>query len=267
MPNYTKLFNSIVTSTIWTEDDKTRILWITMLAMSDQHGEVHASIPGLARIAGIDTESAEQAINKFMAPDPYSRTPDNQGRRIAKIEGGWEILNHKKYRIMASKEDAKAANNARVKRHRERKENVTLCNGDVMVCNGDVMVQRDIAEADTDTDIVLPKGKNNTRSRFNPAEIKLPFESSDFSRMWESWITHRKEIKKPITERTAIMQLERLKEMGETRAIAAMKYSMTNGWQGIYEDNKQSPLFSMPQTRSASHYVNPNEERAEIPDL
>ena len=265
MPNYTKLFNSIVTSTIWTEDDKTRILWITMLAMSDQHGEVHASIPGLARIAGIDTESAEQAINKFMSPDPYSRTPDNQGRRIAKIEGGWEILNHKKYRIMASKEDAKAANNARVKRHRERKENVTLCNGDVMVCNGDVMVQGDIAEADTD--IVLPKGKNNTRTRFIPTEIKLPFESSDFSRMWESWVAHRKEIKKPITERTATMQLESLKEMGESRAIAALKYSIMNGWQGIFEEKAQ-PNASRPMnfgTRPA-HYLNPNEERAEIPD-
>ena len=45
MHSYTKLFSSIITSTIWMEDDKTRILWITLLAMADQHGEVYSSIP------------------------------------------------------------------------------------------------------------------------------------------------------------------------------------------------------------------------------
>lgn len=269
MPSYTKLFNSIVTSTIWTEDDKTRILWITMLAMSDQHGEVHASIPGLARIAGISTESAEIAIEKFMSPDPYSRTPDNEGRRITKIDGGWEILNHRKYRIMASKEDAKSANSARVKRHRDRNASIkpcnasitpynasiTPCNASVMVCNGNVMVERDIA--DTDTDIVLPKGKNN--KRFDPTSIKLPFESDDFAHFWESWTLHRKEIKKPLTERTAKMQIENLKEMGESRAIAAIRNSIGRGYTGLYENNT-----SKVNTYAARHN---DKEQIEIPDL
>jgi hypothetical protein len=145
MPNYTKLFNSIVTSTIWTEDDKTRILWITMLALADQNGEVHASIPGLARLAGIDMESTEKAIECFLSPDPYSRTPDNEGRRIAKIDGGWELLNHAKYRKMASKEDSKAATAERVRRHRHR-------NAPVTACNAPVTEKRDIAEAEAEAD-------------------------------------------------------------------------------------------------------------------
>ena len=41
---FTKLFNTIVTSTIWQEDDKTRIVWITMLAIADASGIVGASI-------------------------------------------------------------------------------------------------------------------------------------------------------------------------------------------------------------------------------
>ena len=120
MPNYTKLFNSIVTSTIWTEDDKTRIVWITMLAIADQHGEVQASIPGLARVAGVSVEATENAINKFLSPDLYSRTPDDEGRRIEKIDGGWVLLNHAKYRAMASKEDSKSSNAKRQKRHRDK---------------------------------------------------------------------------------------------------------------------------------------------------
>lgn len=152
MPNYTKLFNSIVTSTIWTEDDKTRIVWITMLAISDQNGEVHASIPGLARIAGVSVADTETALGKFLSPDSYSRTPDNEGRRIAVIDGGWELLNHAKYRRMASKAEEKEANAARQRRFRARNATVTESNASVTVGNAQVTDQRDIAEADTETD-------------------------------------------------------------------------------------------------------------------
>lgn len=160
MPNYTKLFNSIVTSTIWTEDDKTRIVWITMLAISDQNGEVHASIPGLARLAGVSVEDAEKAINCFLGPDKYSRTEDFEGRRIVKISGGWELLNHTKYRKMASKEDAKEANAERQRRFRDREKerNATVTDSNATVTdecdsNGVVTEKRDIAEAEADTEV------------------------------------------------------------------------------------------------------------------
>lgn len=153
MPNYTKLFNSIVTSTIWTEDDKTRIVWITMLALADQNGEVHASIPGLARLAGVSLEDAEKAIEKFLSPDAYSRTPDNEGRRIACIDGGWELLNHSKYRRMASAADQKEATARRQKRFRDRNATVTVganSNASVTHSNASVTVGTDIAEAEAD---------------------------------------------------------------------------------------------------------------------
>ena len=117
---YTKLFSSIITSTIWTEDDKTRIVWITMLACADKNGEVQASIPGLARIAGVTLEAAEAAIQKFLSPDKHSRTKDDEGRRIEEIEGGWYLLNHRKYREMASREDSTNSEAARKARYRAR---------------------------------------------------------------------------------------------------------------------------------------------------
>ncbi len=171
MPNYTKLFNSIITSTIWTEDDKTRIMWITMLAMSDKHGEVHASIPGLARLSGMSVDEAEKAINKLLSPDEYSRTPDNEGRRIVAINGGWELLNHGKYRLMASKEDEKAANADRVRRYRARNGDVTACNGNVMgqhYGNDHVTVGRDIAEAKAEADTNTESRKKNKRGAAPP---------------------------------------------------------------------------------------------------
>jgi len=148
MATYTKLFNSIITSTIWTEDDKTRLVWITMLAICDQHGEVQASIPGLARLSGVSIADTENAIGKLLAPDKHSRTPDNEGRRIVAIDGGWELLNHAKYRRMASLEDRKEATAKRVRRHRTRNTDVTQCNASVTQCNAHVTLSSDKAEAD-----------------------------------------------------------------------------------------------------------------------
>lgn len=99
----------------------TKVLWITMLAIADKNGEVHASIPGLARLAGISIEETEISIQKFLSPDPYSRTTDEEGRRVEAIDGGWVLINHEKYRKMASDADRKAKAAERQRRHREKR--------------------------------------------------------------------------------------------------------------------------------------------------
>lgn len=117
---YTKLFNSIITSTIWMEDDPTRIVWVTMLALADKNGEVHGSPPGLARIAGVSVERCRDALYKFLSPDPDSRTKTDEGRRIAEIDGGWVLLNHSKYRAMASRDEKREREATRKAAYRKR---------------------------------------------------------------------------------------------------------------------------------------------------
>jgi hypothetical protein len=104
---FTKLFNTIVTSTIWQEADATRIVWITMLAIADANGVVSASIPGLASVANVSVDAAREAIKTLLAPDEDSRTKDFDGRRIEEIDGGWHILNYVKYRRMLNEEERK----------------------------------------------------------------------------------------------------------------------------------------------------------------
>ena len=118
--SYTKLANSILTSTIWMEDDETRIVWLTLLAMADRNGEVQASIPGLANVARVSVQGCHAAIDKFLAPDPYSRTKDDEGRRIEEIRGGWVLINHAEYRNLASDEDRKHKAAERQRRCRDR---------------------------------------------------------------------------------------------------------------------------------------------------
>lgn len=166
--SYTKLFSSIVTSTIWTEDATTCKVWVTMLAIANKHGEVLASIPGLAQIAGLGLNETESAIERFLSPDKYSRTPDDEGRRIERIEGGWMLLNHAKYRAMASKDEEKAANAKRQAAFRDRRNRnaeVTESNGCVTVGNDPVTSSRDIAEADTDTKADTESESDNTKPK------------------------------------------------------------------------------------------------------
>jgi hypothetical protein len=120
MTGYTKLFASILDSTVWQQDSDTRVVWVTLLAMSNQHGEVEASIPGLARRAGVTLEACERALGTFQQPDKYSRTPDHEGRRIETIDGGWLILNRAKYRDRMSEEDKRERDRIRQQRHRDK---------------------------------------------------------------------------------------------------------------------------------------------------
>jgi hypothetical protein len=69
-----------------------------MLALADAYGRVEASIPGIAHQARVPTEATRKAISVLESPDPDSRTPNHEGRRVEKTDGGWQILNYVKYR-------------------------------------------------------------------------------------------------------------------------------------------------------------------------
>lgn len=109
MAGYSKLFSGIVTSSIWCEDDKTFKTFIAMLAMCDARGHVDGSIPGFARLVGCSIAEMEHAIERLSSPDPYSRTPDNDGRRIVAEPGGWLILNYASYREKGQAKDGSRA--------------------------------------------------------------------------------------------------------------------------------------------------------------
>lgn len=128
MAGYSKLFSSIVTSTVWGEGHTTRIVWITLLAICDAKGIVEGSIPGLAHQARVSLTEAREALKVLSSPDSFSRTPDNEGRRIEAIRGGWKILNYEQYRQKGQEKDGSRAEYHRNYYHHNRKmlKNVEL---------------------------------------------------------------------------------------------------------------------------------------------
>jgi hypothetical protein len=119
MSGFTKLVPEIVMSSIWNESPEVRCVWITMLAIKDENGIVLGTDETLARIANVTLQHVTDAIERFSSPDKNSRTPDNEGRRIAKYDGGWIVLNHGKYR--ANDAVLREKTRERVRRFREKK--------------------------------------------------------------------------------------------------------------------------------------------------
>lgn len=119
---YTKLHSTILDSSVWLEPAHVRLVWITMLAMADQHGVVHASVGGLAHRARVSKEEANDSIARFLGPDPDSRDRTT-GERIEEVPGGWLVLNHANYRDKQTREQALTAE--RVARHRAKNKTVT----------------------------------------------------------------------------------------------------------------------------------------------
>jgi len=135
---YTKLFNEILYSTIWQESDHTRLVWITMLALKDERHQVMASVPGLAKAANVTREQCEEALQKFLSPDPDSRSQDFEGRRIEKVDGGWWILSGEKFQKRQSIEEKKEHNAEYMRKYRKLKQNNNTVSDNVigvMKCN------------------------------------------------------------------------------------------------------------------------------------
>lgn len=123
---YVKLFSDILQSSLWAQSSDVRVVWITMLALANQDGLVRATAPGIAHAARVSLRRTQAALELFQAPDSESRTPDNEGRRIERVDGGFLILNYEKYRLMCSAEKRREQTRERVRRFRERERNADV---------------------------------------------------------------------------------------------------------------------------------------------
>ncbi len=125
MSGYTKLFNSILASTVWSEPNEVRIVWITMLAMANKDGVVEGSVPGLAVFARLSIEDTRHALDRLSAPDQDSRSKELDGRRIETVEGGWKLVNHFKYRQQMSADERREYLRIKQQEHRAKQRKLS----------------------------------------------------------------------------------------------------------------------------------------------
>jgi len=101
---FVKLFADLMDSSLWSESSDTRIVWITLLMMADETGLVRSTAPGITKRAGVNLAHTRAALEKFEAPDPESRTLVLEGRRIERVDGGYQIVNYLAYRNLRNKD-------------------------------------------------------------------------------------------------------------------------------------------------------------------
>lgn len=131
--SFAKLDGDITESSLWSQPEHVRVVWIAFLAKKDEHGFVHASYTGMQRVSNLkNDESGEKfksAIECLESPDPDSKTKAFDGRRIQRVDGGWIVLNHELYRLKESVK--KEQTRLRVRKYRENQRLgicVTHCN-------------------------------------------------------------------------------------------------------------------------------------------
>lgn len=166
---YNKLFFKILDSSVWLEDYPTRLIWTTFMAAMDQDGFCAFATPvNLASRARVTLQETITALRVLEAPDITSSDPDNDGRRVERVPGGWMVLNAVKYRNQVTAEEIRKQNRERVARHREKKrlsDNVTQKSLQNDECNGSVMQSGAVALAREET--TLPDNAHET----NPASV------------------------------------------------------------------------------------------------
>lgn len=141
MSGYSKLDCGIVDSSLWEMPHEYLRVWIAMLAKTDATGYVRVAAPAMARLCHLTREDFDRIIDVYCSPDPESRTSDHDGRRLEKVEGGWQILNYTKYREGLKQPDSSAG---RMRKLREKRK----CDGSaVTVTVGDAYAEAE-AEAE-----------------------------------------------------------------------------------------------------------------------
>lgn len=121
---HVKLDLDMPRSSVWRPRDL-RSLWVTALLMAEpyvldepvpqlgvqnldpsgwtvppgRYGLIRAAGIGIIAQDGLDDEARGYELLAILsAPDPNSRSQEHEGRRLARINGGWLVLNYAKYR-------------------------------------------------------------------------------------------------------------------------------------------------------------------------
>jgi len=176
---YGKIFEQIFDSSI-AEDYRVRLVFQDMIVLADMHGVVDRTHEAIARRTNVPEKIVRQAITVLESPDKNSRSPEHGGARIVRLDEhrdwGWVIVNHQKFRQIASEDQRREKTRERVDRfrtkHKESKptepkdkehNDLEQCNAPVTPCNAGNAMQRQKQRHSTE---------NNQPTREGPPKIE-----------------------------------------------------------------------------------------------
>lgn len=125
---YVKLFASLYQGTLRGKSDEI-LVFTNLLAYADRYGIVDKHPRAIADETGLSIEDVSAAIQTLESPDPESRSPNEEGRRILRLDEhrawGWQVTNYEKYRAIRNEDERREQNrlSQEVWRNKQNKQN------------------------------------------------------------------------------------------------------------------------------------------------
>ena len=125
---YAKIFGSLFDGSMRGEPDLI-LVFVNMLTRCDKNG-VDDRVPrAISDEVGLSLERVDSAIQKLEGSDAYSRSRNNDGRRIELIDPerpwGWVIINYDKYRQIRKADDRRVYMQQLMQKKREKVDRVS----------------------------------------------------------------------------------------------------------------------------------------------
>ena len=236
MDGYCKLHSKIITSSIWSEPDHVRILWITLLAAADGSGHVEGSVGGLAHMARISADQCRDALAVLAGPDEDSGD-ETTGERIRKVAPGvWEIINHGHYR---ERQTRRQAMDAERKRQARAKQDTPDADMSAMSAMSVDSVYVSVSEEE----------EKASKPKRKPAVLR-PDDVPE--QAWEDWLEVRRAKKAGKVTETVMARMRSEAGKAKVTLAAAIEEAASRGWQAFRADWLKSK-FAKPE--GASHAV------------
>lgn len=229
---FVKLFSQILDSSI-ADNRKLRHFFTDLLLCADASGNVMMTETAIARRIGATVEEVEWGLKELSSPDPRSKTPDYEGRRIERLDGhgyGWKILNYEMYRAMRDAEQLREATRLRVQRHRAKKSS---CNTGNAPCNASNAMQKEEEEGEEEAKAEVPP-------KVKKSKVDIPIfdesDSEDFRAIMTDWFNYKTQRKERYVETGWKRILAEQRQYPLAKVAASVDKSIRQMWKGLFTD-------------------------------
>jgi hypothetical protein len=236
---YAKIFAQIYDGTLASQGPwQALVTFQQLLILADEEGVVDMTPDAISRRTTLPLEIVQQGIDALSEPDPYSRTPDEGGRRIVLLDEarpwGWRIVNYMKYRQIKRQQDRREYM-AQYQRERRNKSSTPV--NTRKQCQPIAEAE---AKAEAETQEQKPTRKRAGATRKARAGV---IEAPDWlpGESWAAFVEHRKAMRAPMTDqaqRLAVAKLGQLREQGHEPG-QVIEQSIMRGWRGLFPVESQ----------------------------
>ena len=172
---YGKVFDSIYDGTLYGHWEAI-VTMLQMIVLATPDGIVDMTPQAIAARTSIPFDIIEKGLKFLAEPDPYSRTPGDDGKRIVLLDDhrpwGWRLVNHWKYQKLRDMKQKREADRVRIADKRKKNKDVATQSQGVA----------NVAHSDSDSDSDSTKALRATSKPVDKSlgQVKISTKLPDF---------------------------------------------------------------------------------------